>query len=136
MSYLEELLPEFRKGAKIRLSTWPKNQYIYLSDYDIFGEDNKLVTLSGSQIHSPKWELYQDPKPDWQCIIDNRCLCEFWDGKEYSIIGYLVRIHEKIEGMHGLYDDYKFMEKNGRSWKNCRPVRRDEVTFYKDRKDD
>lgn len=23
MAYLEELLPEFRKGAKIRLNSWP-----------------------------------------------------------------------------------------------------------------
>ena len=26
MSYLEEMLPEFRNGARIRISTWPKNQ--------------------------------------------------------------------------------------------------------------
>ena len=28
MSYLEELLPEFRKGAKIRCSDWEKDKYI------------------------------------------------------------------------------------------------------------
>lgn len=29
MAYLEELLPEFRKGAKIRLNSWPEDKYIY-----------------------------------------------------------------------------------------------------------
>ena len=28
MSYLEELLPEFRKGAKIRIEDWEPNIYI------------------------------------------------------------------------------------------------------------
>lgn len=28
MAYLEELLPEFRKGAKIRLNSWPEDKYI------------------------------------------------------------------------------------------------------------
>lgn len=130
MAYLEELLPEFRKGAKIRLSTWPKNQYIYLSDYDIFGEDNKLVTLSGSQIHSPRWELYQDPKPDWQCIIDNKCLCWFWNGDDRNkgIIDYLVAIS------HESYDLYE--NTSGCRWSHCCPVRKDEVTFYEDKKDE
>ena len=35
MSYLEELLPEFRKGAKIRLSSWSKDKFIVMRDKDI-----------------------------------------------------------------------------------------------------
>lgn len=38
MSYLEELLPEFRKGAKIRKSDWAKDEYIQLSY-----EDNNII---------------------------------------------------------------------------------------------
>lgn len=125
MSYLEELLPEFRNGAKIRISTWPKNQYIYLSDYDIFGEDNKLVTLSGNQIHSHRWELYQDPEPDWNYIIKNKCLCWFWDVDRCKYIGYLQELlDKKFCGLIGF---------NLVSMKNCRPVRKDEVTFYEDK---
>ena len=127
MSYLEELLPEFRKGAKIRISTWPKNQYIYLSDYDIFGEDNKLVTLSGNQIHSHRWELYQDPEPDWNYIIKNKCLCWFWDNKgDEKQIGYLVGINDKrfyLEAPEDCFNSYTY----------CRPVRKNEVTFYEDK---
>lgn len=29
MSYLEELLPEFRKGAKIRKEDWSNGSYIF-----------------------------------------------------------------------------------------------------------
>lgn len=136
MSYLEELLPEFRKGAKIRQVDWTKGTYIHIVDNDIFDQEYHTFELEVEDFNSPFWELYKDPKPDWQYIIDNKCLCKFWDDEEYSIIGYLVKVHEKIDGMHGLYDDYKFMEKNGRSWINCRPVRRDEVTFYEDKKDE
>lgn len=30
MSYLEELLPVFRKGAKIRCKSWKAGEYIYI----------------------------------------------------------------------------------------------------------
>lgn len=32
MSYLEELLPEFRKGAKIRCKGWNSAEYIYFDN--------------------------------------------------------------------------------------------------------
>lgn len=122
MSYLEELLPEFKKGAKIRMKDWPKPFYYEMRNRKVYNQDgHRVKNFSHQALFKNVWELYKDPEPDWQCIIDNRCLCEFWDDEEYSIVGYLVRIHEKIEGMHGIFDDYKFMEKNGRAWKNCRP---------------
>ena len=42
MSYLEELLPEFRKGAKIRSVLWSKNTFIYM-------KDNKILDESGTE---------------------------------------------------------------------------------------
>ena len=33
-------------------------------------------------------------------------------------------------------DDVSFIDENDNKWKNCRPVRRDEVTFYEDKKDE
>lgn len=89
-----------------------------------------------SSVLEDSWEFYHNPEPDWQYIIDHKCLCEFWDDEEYSIVGCLIKIYEKIDGMNSPHDYYKFMEENGRSWKNCRPVRRDEVTFYEDKKDE
>ena len=133
MAYLEELLPEFRKGAKIRCNDWEKDLYIYMKNNLVYSSD--MSKHLDYDILSDKWEPYQEPI-DWQYIIDHKCLCEFWDDEEYSIVGCLIKIHEKIDGMNGLHDYYKFMEENGRSWTNCRPVRKDEVTFYEDKKDE
>ena len=39
MAYLEELLPEFRKGAKIRCDYWDEGKYIQLK------EDGYIYTM-------------------------------------------------------------------------------------------
>ena len=136
MAYLEELLPEFRKGAKIRLSSWNKNKFIVMCDKDIVTNDNYDYPLSMSETLSNQWELYQEPEPDWDYIIKNKCLCWFWDGEgeENKHIGILKELKK--------YETYKFSiitpdnYVNDISFTNCRPVRRDEVTFYEDKKDE
>lgn len=74
------------------------------------------------------WEFYQEPI-DWDYIIKNKCLCWFWDdinSLEESSYGYLI-----------LYNEYTQRYYNGKKWyKNCRPVRKDEVSFYEDVKND
>lgn len=124
MSYLEELLPEFRKGAKIRLSSWSKDKFIVMRDKDIVTNDNYDYPLSMSETLNNQWELYQEPI-DWDYIIKNKCLCWFWDdvdSLEESSYGYLTYHNKNILYYY-----------NGKKWyKNCRPVRKDEVTFYED----
>ena len=61
MSYLEELLPEFRKGAKIRKRDYEKGHYLYYDCKDIWNEDNELVSFSGEDLFCNSWELYQEP---------------------------------------------------------------------------
>ena len=121
MSYLEELLPEFRKGAKIRLSSWSKDKFIVMRDKDIVTNDNYDYPLSMSETLNNQWELYQEPI-DWDY---NKCLCCFWDdvdSLEESSYGYLTYHNKNILYCY-----------NGKKWyKNCRPVRKDEVTFYED----
>lgn len=131
MSYLEELLPEFRKGAKIRCKDWYEGAYICCKCEDIWNQDDELVSLSFNEIRSDKWELYQEPI-DWDYIIKNKCLCLFWDDEEIYIIGTLVKISEPKYQL----EDYKYKSNIGKYFKHCRPVRRDEVTFYEDREDD
>lgn len=133
MAYLEELLPEFRKGAKIRLPLWEKGQYLRydMKHKNIVNEKDEDTDIMGCHLSSDRWELYQDPEPDWQYIVDNKCLCWFWDDKEVKVFGYLCRFPEPKD--HYLYktqthDGFKY-------FKNCRPVRRDEVNFYEDKKD-
>lgn len=128
MSYLEELLPEFRKGAKIRRKDWDKDNYLVLYRESIITKSGNVYEFYSFDFLVDDWEFYQEPI-DWQYIIDNKCLCWFWDDKEIKVFGYLCRFPEPKD--HYLYktqthDGFKY-------FKNCRPVRRDEVTFYEDR---
>ena len=66
---------------------------------------------------------------DWQYIIDHKCPCWFWDYDfSYKVMRFLRNIEIDL--------NRPFLDENHSYWKNCRPVRRDEVTFYEDRKDD
>ena len=83
MSYLEELLPEFRKGAKIRQSNWDKEVYIRFYKDEIYWyddgdwKDGKIAStkdlVSLFTFHKDNWELYQE-LIDWDYIIKNKCL--------------------------------------------------------------
>ena len=124
MAYLEELLPEFRKGAKIRLSSWNRNKFIVMRDKNIVTNDNYDYPLSMSETLSNQWELYQEPEPNWDYIIKNKCLCLFLNDDETDID---ILKYKYTDG---------FLADCGKIWENCRPVRRDEVTFYEDWKDE
>lgn len=120
MAYLEELLPEFRKGAKIRSSMWSKKAYIHLKDGKILDESGLPYTIPAIAFHINDWELYQEPI-DWNHIIINKCLCWFWESEGSKTINEL-----QYAGENEFYDDC------GRTWRYCRPVRKDEVSFYED----
>lgn len=125
MSYLEELLPEFREGAKIRIKDWDSNRYIYFCNGCVFSADDNMVFLPSEYINSPFWELYKKLEPDYDYIIKNKCLCWFSNSdNSANMFGYLQ------EHNHKHFIDIKLNR-----WEHCRPVRRDEVTFYEDRKD-
>lgn len=132
MSYLEELLPELRKGTKIRRRCWKDSWYIYYDNEKngIFDQDGKCDVLCSWFIMDCEWEFYTEPKEeyDWQYIIDHKCLCWFWNGDDRNkgIIDYLVAIS------HESYDLYE--NTAGCRWSHCRPVRKDEITFYEDQK--
>ena len=128
MSYLEELLPEFRKGAKIRCSNWEKDKYIQKKGGLVATDNDILCDLSASDIFSNRWELYREPI-DWDYIIKNKCLCWFWDTDESNKrAGILKIISENINVL--------YLNNYDQQWFNCRPVRRDEVAFYEDKKDE
>lgn len=117
----EEVLPAFQAGKKIRRKDWEPHRYICLKD-----EDSLLIY----HILKNDWEIIEEPEPDWEYIIKNKCLCWFWDDSEkYGKYSRLVKLREK-----------KFVTSNENGFcimfKNCRPVRRDEVTFYEDREDE
>lgn len=124
MSYLEELLPEFRKGAKIRRKNWPENLCISL-------RGSCGINIAFYDVNADDWEKVPDNPIDWDYIIKNKCLCWFWDhSEERKRTGLLARLISQ--------DEYRF-EKGGYNgepsipYMNCRPVRKDEVTFYEDK---
>ena len=129
MAYLEELLPEFRKGAKIRQTYWDNSEYICLRDGKIIDENEVYFTrFYDNWLISDEWELYQEPI-DWDYIIKNKCLCWFWcDDNDGKYLGTIRFINKN--------DELPFMNWERGCAKNCRPVRRDEVTFYEDKKDE
>ena len=129
MAYLEELLPAFRNGAKIRKKQWTKNMYIYLNQVNQIrtrlGDEYDLGTDDLFDI----WELYQEPI-DWDYIIKNKCLCWFSDEdiEEPNFADRLLAIVENESGV-------KYMTKGKVTFVYCRPVRKDEVSFYEDKRD-
>lgn len=134
MAYLEELLPEFRKGAKIRCKSWKAAEYIYIDNKgSVITEKGNAYILDSVDFNSEYWEFYKEPETDWQYIIDHKCLCYFWDdGEDYLRIGLLTELSKSLSD--GWNFDYLM---NGRVWyEHCRPVRRDEVTFYEDKNDE
>lgn len=122
MSYLEELLPEFRKGAKIRCDYWIDGFYIQKDGQTVIDHNNRTFHIHAEDTLSDQWELYKEPEPDWGYIIENKCLCWFWNDDETD-----------IDILKYKYND-GFLADCGKIWKNCRPVRRDEVNFYEDEK--
>lgn len=124
MSYLEKLLPKFRNGAKIRRRCW------------VCGIDgicrSENYSFHAHDIDADDWEVVPDKPIDWDYIIKNKCLCRFWDDDRDV---YLLGILEKISDVVNRLKDFKYKEGiSGKYWKNCSPVRKDEVTFYEDLK--
>lgn len=129
MAHLEELLPNFRKGAKIRKKYWDKNQYLYFKDDNIMTNNDVCVSFNGLDF-AADWEFYNEPAIDWENIIKKKCLCWFWDDDaDIYTLGTLTKISDVADQ----FGDFKYKWNiNGKYWKNCRPVCKDEVTFYED----
>lgn len=127
MSYLEELLPEFRKGAKIRQKHWKDGAYIEKCPQGIIYHNIEIYKVD---ILADDYELYQEPI-DWDYIIKNKCLCWFWCKYEERKTARYLKDYDSYNSQFGRY--------NGKNvavtyFDYCRPVRRDEVTFYGERK--
>lgn len=128
MSYLEELLPEFRKGVKIRRKTWGKGRYIKLNESYVRDEYDDRCFLEPDEVTANDWEFYQEPI-NWDYIIKNKCLCWFWDDDESEkTVSILINAEKDEYTPFLLYDECYF--------EHCRPVRRDEVNFYEDKRDE
>lgn len=128
MSYLEKLLPEFRNGAKIRKKEWDERTYLYYKDGLVYDRNNQVMyRFSTKALSYDGWEIYQEPI-DWDYIIKNKCLCWFWDDDDTDgVMAILVSVYKDSQ--------YRYYCRDlAGSRKHCRPVRKDEVIFYEDKK--
>lgn len=132
MAYLEELIPAFRKGAKIRQSYRGNGYFLQLKDGIVYNNSGSVYRFTAIDILEDKWELYQEPI-DLDYIIKNKCLCWFWDDDDTDgVMAILVSVYEDSPYRYYCQD----LAGCGSSRKHFRPVRREEVTFYEDRKDE
>lgn len=126
MARLEEVLSEFRKGAKIRATHWDKNSYIEIKNGEIVDcKGTDVGDLPFYKVMDNDWEFYREPEPDWQYIVNNKYLCWFWNNTGKT--KYLNYLQAK--------EEHTFRDELGSCWDNCRPVRKNEINFYEDRKD-
>lgn len=127
MSYLEELLPEFKKGAKIRRKDWRDGKYIKLSGVYAKDEYGDVYFIEPNEITADDWELYEEPI-DWQYIIDHKCLCWFRDNCDKEDWQRARCLSDFIPNK-----TTPFLDEAGYFWPYCRPVRKNEVNFYEDK---
>ena len=127
MAYLEELFPEFRREAKIRRSIWANKEiFVKINEMGepVLNNGNKFEFFRN--ITCSDWEFYQEPI-DWDHIIKNKCLCAFWNKKGCEVLGFLKQIRYYKDN-----DFYTYISLPGAIYTGCRPVHKDEVTFYED----
>lgn len=121
LPYLRKEKKELRRGNSLRLvfienalhsSTKSHGYRHYSLDYEDLTADD--------------WEIYEEPI-DWNYIIENKCLCWFWDDdKDTEIKRIATFLYKKSEA--------NFIDTAGYCWKRCCPVCRDEITFYEENK--
>lgn len=132
----EEIIPALREGCSIRHVSWPKEYSVYMKDGCLHDQQCRLFDMMNSGminwLSTDDWEIIEEPEPDWEYIIKNKCLCWFWDSNFYwAMCGTLGKIEKGVE-----YEFTMFDEAGNRSaYKHCRPARRDEVTFYEDKEE-
>lgn len=121
----EEILPYLKKKRKIRRECWSEDVFIQVKDEVLYDEDWVRTRIDADEIFADDWEIYEEPI-DWDYVIKNKCLCWFWDNNKDDKI---ARPLSKI-----LYTNKtKFIDNSAVSWYNCRPVSKDEITFYDDK---
>lgn len=129
MAYLEELLPEFRKGVKIKYKSWKKDWHIRIANGNVYNQEDEIYSFNAADFKQDCWEFYQEPI-DWDYIIKNKCLCWFWDDENDENFIATLEAFEIDTCVTS------FKSKNGAVWHNCRPVQKDEVNFYEEKKDE
>ena len=74
------------------------------------------------------WEIVE-PEYDWDKIIKDKILCQFWDNNQETQTPCMGYLEEKAaDGFRRCGDGYA-------TWKNCAPVKIEQFNIAKDLKD-
>ena len=71
MAYLEELLPEFRKGAKIRRKDWTDGDYLVFNTKDelIIDQEDCYRYMNVHAVYVKKAPMFDKVQPTWGMIV-------------------------------------------------------------------
>ena len=119
MAYLEKLLPKFRKGTRIRRLDWSPESYIEYKKNKIWTRLGNPYLLTNQDIASDRWELYVE-KINWNKVIEDGCLCWFWDTED----------HKYISKLYSISDNHMFMDINRLTARYCEPVTSADIILY------
>ena len=131
----EEVFPAFKEGKKIRRKVWFEKQFIYREGLSVYREDGGYYhVMSCDQLLRDDWEIIEEPEPDWDYIIKNKCLCWFWDDDDDDVtrIKYLTSYRKNKRYP---FVGYSTSERPC-PYEHCRPVRKNELNFYEDKEDE
>lgn len=121
MATLLELKQHLMSGGKVRRADW-ENPSWYLrkcvyNDVSFINPHNETDFIDFQDAVADDWEIYED----YPYI---GCLCKFWTGfPDNPTIGILSKIYPNA--------DRKFENQRGFVFTNCKPMKPEEVKFYK-----
>ena len=101
-------------GGKIKRRLETYKRVIHIDKYGFFfDDDGDAYYFDNSDFIADDWEIVGH-EYDWDRIIKDKILCQFWDEQEYTdipLIGYLTK--KVANGFYG----------NGWlcAWKHCKP---------------
>ena len=127
--YDERIQKHLLSGGKIRNNTYEGSYIIYIGDNLIIRKDNgEYYTIKGQDLSSDTWEIVE-PEYDWDKIIEDKILCQFWNNNQETQTPFVGYLEEKVaDGFRRCDDGYA-------TWKNCAPVKIEQFNIAKDLKD-
>lgn len=114
-------------GGKIKRKIKTKDTIIHIGDFGYFYDDKNFYNFSITDLTVDDWEIVK-PEYDWDKIIKDKVLCQFWNELEETdepYVGYLTK--KTAEEFY----------RNGCNcgWKFCKPFNPAEFNIAKDLKE-
>lgn len=124
----ERIQKHLLKGGKIKQKNTGFIQFreIWLKDGCLkFVSDDTNYTVTKESLTSNVWEIIPI-KYDWDKIVKDKILCQFWDNNQETQIPCVGYLEEKAaDGFRRCGDGYG-------AWKNCAPVKIEQFNIAKD----